>query len=82
MALTGPQVLDAWHRWVAQLGQAPCQLSVTDLQAAVTAVDTWCTNNSASFNTALPDPFKSIATAGQKAALLAIVAVNRYGNNV
>lgn len=48
-----------------------------DLIALVTAVDAWCDTNSSSYNTAIPQPFRTNMTAQQKAALLAIVAVAR-----
>lgn len=83
MALSTQQIADAWKRWVGTLDQAtPCQFSKTDLQAAVTAVDSWCTSNAASYNSALPTAFRNSATAGQKAALLAIVALSRYGGGI
>lgn len=51
----------------------------TDLTAAVAAVDTWATANASSYNTALPDPFKTSANAAQKNILLAYVCMKRAG---
>mgnify|MGYP001578012282 CR=1 FL=1 len=49
-----------------------------DLKAAVNAVDLWVENNKVSYNTALPEPFKSSATAAQKARLLMWVVRHRF----
>jgi hypothetical protein len=49
-----------------------------DLRAAVNAVDDWIDANQASYNSALPDPFKSVATKQQKARLLKWVVNRRY----
>jgi hypothetical protein len=78
MALSAAQVRDAWHQMTEAddtLGQT---FTKVDLAAAVTAADAWATSNAASYNTALPDPFKSSATASQKAVLLAYVALKRW----
>jgi len=81
--LTPTQQQEAWNDLVnAVAPKGPNQpvmpFAVPDLVAAVQAADAWATANAASFNTALPDPFKSTATAAQKAALLAFVALRRY----
>lgn len=54
-------------------------LTKPDFQAAVTAVDAWCTANQASYLAALPEPFKSNSTAAQKALVLSAVALTRWG---
>lgn len=80
-ALTTPQVNATWKQWAddqVQSSAQPIQFNQTDLRAAVTAVDAWATTNAASFNAALPEPFKSSATATQKAALLACVITRRF----
>jgi hypothetical protein len=61
------------------LGDLPMKFTKGELDAAVTATDAWCTANAASFNNALPQPFRNTATAAEKALLLALVAVRRYG---
>lgn len=79
MALTQQEVRIAWHHMLAidpTLGQT---FNKNDLDAALTAVDTWCTTNQASFIAALPEPFKSGSTAQQKALALAYVALKRTG---
>lgn len=80
-ALTTAQINATWKQWVDDQVQAsgqPIQFNQADLRAAVAAVDAWATANAASFNTALPEPFKSAATATQKAALLAYVITRRF----
>lgn len=81
MALTSPQVEATWKRWAddqVRSSSQPIQFSQADLRAAVAAVDAWATANAASFNAALPEPFKSGATATQKAALLSFVLDRRF----
>jgi hypothetical protein len=48
-----------------------------DLYAAVAAADDWVDSNAASYNSALPQPFRSTATNAQKAILLAALALTR-----
>jgi hypothetical protein len=48
-------------------------------RAAADATDTWITDNQTSFNTALPEPFKSTATSAQKTLLFCYVAMKRAG---
>jgi len=45
----------------------------------VDATDDWIEANSTSFNTALPQPFRSNATPTQKTFLLCYVAMRRAG---
>jgi hypothetical protein len=49
-----------------------------ELKAAVDAVDQWVSDNQASYNAALPEPFKSAASAAQKALLMQYVVERRY----
>lgn len=80
-ALTTAQINATWRQWVDDQvvsSAQPIQFNQADLRAAVAAVDAWATANSASFNSALPEPFKSAATATQKAALLAYVITRRF----
>lgn len=58
---------------------ATANMSTEDIRAAINAVDDWTESNQASFNTALPEPFKSTATAKQKAQMLSFVALKRTG---
>lgn len=48
-----------------------------DLKAAVDATDDWIESNQTSFNTALPQPFRSNATLLQKTFLFCFVAMRR-----
>jgi hypothetical protein len=57
----------------------PIVAAKADVRAAVDAADAWCAANAASFNSALPAAFRTTSTAEQKAALLASVALRRYG---
>jgi hypothetical protein len=54
----------------------------TVLRQAVDAADQWVSDNSQSFNNALPAGFRSTATAAQKARLLMLVLQVRYRSNV
>ena len=54
-------------------------LTKPDVLAAVNAVDDWAEANAAAYNAALPLPFRTTATASQKALLLAYVCMRRSG---
>lgn len=62
-------------------GLAPGATNKPDFRAAVNAVDDWIDDNAASFNSALPEPYKSDATAIQKADLLATILTFRTGRS-
>lgn len=49
------------------------------LAAAVTAADTWADGNAAAYNSALPAGFRTTASPGEKAVLLALVCLQRAG---
>lgn len=55
----------------------PMALLKADLSAAVSAVDSWCDSNAASYNSAIPLPARTSLTTRQKALLLAKVAIMR-----
>jgi len=79
VALTQAQIRQARNELVEDLFRtATCPFTKADLDAAVAAADAWATSNAASYNVALPEPFKSVASSGQKAALLAFVALKRW----
>jgi len=63
--------------WSRQL-ETLSGLTKSDLQAAVNAADDWADANASSYNTALPTAFRTNATTGQKALLLAVVVLARY----
>ena len=48
-----------------------------DLLAAVSASDDWAESNTVSYNSALPQPFRGIATPDQKSGLLEHVIARR-----
>lgn len=50
-----------------------------DLVAAVNATDDWVEANAATYNAALPVPFRTTTTSVQKAALLAFICFRRAG---
>lgn len=54
-------------------------ITKADLQAAVNAVDQWCEDNTAAFNTALPLPYRTAANTAEKAMLLCYVIMRRNG---
>lgn len=70
--------------WARAMAKAMCPGAVTkpDFRAAVDAVDDWVEANAASFNTALPQPYRGAASAAQKAALLAAVALKKFGRDI
>lgn len=53
--------------------------SKPSLRAALDAADAWVDANAASFNTALPQPFRGAASPQEKAAILAYVCLRRGG---
>jgi len=54
-------------------------ITKVDLRAAVDAIDTWIDANAASLNSAIPQPARGALSTAQKARLLALVALKRYG---
>lgn len=50
-----------------------------DIKAAVDATDDWIDANQASFNTALPQPFRGTASLSVKTLLFCYVAMRRAG---
>ncbi len=78
MALTTQSI-----REVAALfaGAGHSGLGTQAVRAAASATDTWIADNQAAFNAALPEPFKSSATAVQKTLLFCYVAVARTGGS-
>lgn len=62
--------------WSAQLEGVG--VDKTDLRAAVNAMDDFLNTNATAINNALPTAFKTNATTGQKALLLAVVALARF----
>lgn len=79
MALNATQTSQVLRDLIALSGGGPFNFSRADMAAAIAAVDAWATANASAYNTALPDPFKSNATAAQKSILLAYVCLRRAG---
>lgn len=77
-------LLDATHRarvaaqWMRD-NASPTAFDKPALAAAIGAIDQWVEDNTASFNTALPLPFRTAATAAQKAELFGYVLWRRIG---
>lgn len=53
-------------------------LTKADLRAAVDAADAWVDANASSYNTALPQPARSVLTAKQKARVLMFIMRRRF----
>lgn len=73
--------LQLWRglmRYWSALRETLAVMTKADLQAAVDAADVWANDNASSYNTALPATFRTNATAGQKALLLAMVILARH----
>ena len=54
----------------------------SDLLNAVNATDAWIDDNAGSYNTALPNPFKTNGTAEQKTLLFCCVALMRVSPGI
>lgn len=73
------KVASPWVRTVIRdLGESK-GLTVTDLEAAVTAIDNWIAANQASLVASLPEPFKSNTSASAKIRLFIYTAMKRGG---
>lgn len=77
-AAVARDVMDDLSRLRVVLGA----LTKAELRAAIDAADQWASDNAASYNTALPQPARSVLTAAQKANILAFVVRARYVNGV
>lgn len=69
---TWAQVMRNWPGSITGVTKA-------ELRAAVDATDDWIEANQASFNTALPQPFRGAASTPQKTFLFCYVAMRRAG---
>lgn len=70
-------VVRTWVREVLVKLAALANVNHSDIKAAVDAADQWADDNAASFNSALPLPFRTTATVKQKTWLLAYVIFKR-----
>lgn len=66
-------------RWFMRRNTGACNFTKADLRAAIDACDTWIESNQASFNAALPQPFRGQATTAQKTLMFCFVAQRRAG---
>ena len=82
MALTDPQKRKALQEFVQEVytgdNAVPATFTKDEIVAAATAIDGWIDANQASFNQALPEPFKSGASASLKAALFMAIVERRF----
>jgi len=56
-----------------------CGITKVDLRAAVDALDSFLDTNAAAINSAIPQPARGSLTTAQKARLLALVTLRRFG---
>ena len=56
----------------------PLGLTKSEVKAAINAADDWANANSASYNSALPLPARSVLTARQKAEILMFIIRRRF----
>ena len=66
-----------WAHFMRTVANIP--VTKPDLRAAVDATDAWLDANQASYNTALPLPYRTSAGPVQKTLLLCYVAMRRAG---
>lgn len=57
-------------------------MSKGEIRGAIDAADQWISDNSASYNTALPVAVRTVLTPSQKARLLAAVILRRFESGV
>jgi len=68
-----------WMRERVRLATNLAGLTKIDLRSAVNDTDDWIEAAQGSFNTALPEPFKSTANVTDKTLLFCYVALRRAG---
>ena len=81
MSLTTAQRAAVGHvirECASQIFQELPNMSSGDVDAAVAAADVWQDDNAASYNSALPEAFRTNATAAQKTLLFMAVAMADY----
>lgn len=78
--MTDADRFEAWAEFMRSISgdKEPISITKTDLRAALNAVDQWVSDNSASFNAAIPQPARNQLTASQKARLLLYVVSRRF----
>lgn len=79
-ALTEQQRVHAAREWIREAFErlgGTATLTTAQIKAALDAADDWADANAVAYNNALPLPFRTTATAAQKALLLAYVCMKR-----
>jgi len=72
---------DVWARLMedaSQRGDGVPNMTKVDWRSVINAVDDWVNANAVNYNAALPQPFRTNATAAQKALVLMWVVQRRY----
>lgn len=79
-ALTDADRVEIWAEVMRDVsaGSEPCGVLKAELRAAVDAADVWANSNAGAYNSALPQPARTILTPGQKARLLMYVVRQRW----
>jgi hypothetical protein len=77
--MTDPQRAALVAELMAEISAARelCPVTKTALRAALDAADAWCSDNAASYNSALPVGFRTNASVAQKSRLLESVIKRR-----
>lgn len=73
---------DEFAKEVSAIRGSLGNLTKAELRAVINACDQWADDNTASFNSSLPQPGRSALTSSQKAQILANVILRRYKENV
>lgn len=81
MALTTQQqqALRAQYGQIVSARYDAFNVTKAQLDATIAAIDGWIDANAASFNAAIPQPQRGLLTSQQKAELLYLIALKRYG---
>lgn len=66
----------------AKLSSAITGLLKADIRAAVDGIDQWISDNSVSFNSAIPQPARGVLTSSQKTAIFCYIATKRFKSGV
>lgn len=76
--LTAAQRQEIWAEFMRQ-NTEPVGITKAQLRAAFDALDAFLDANAAAINAAIPQPARGALSAGQKARILAFVAMKRWG---
>jgi hypothetical protein len=68
-----------WEQWMREnLETITGSMTKAEFRAAVDATDQWVSDNSASYNSAIPQPARGAMSNSQKAFLLSVVLLKRF----